>query len=205
MDTANLIVSIIAIVIDSILAGVAIYISIKAIRQTKTQIELSNKHQLFDRRLEKYSVIKSLVSRLSVVQCYCDNKLDIKGKEKTVLELLLECSLLNDAVWAVRKPEEERAYQTINEKTQLLEYISEEISVIFDGEEATLFSSFVYEYHLLVFFLNQFMFWKCFDDEKAEQEKYTEEACTHYVTINRLLDEIRSTAAEKKILAQVKI
>lgn len=52
----NVCVEIISIIVSAILSIVSIGIAINASCQTKKQIELSNKHKLFDRRLEKYTL-----------------------------------------------------------------------------------------------------------------------------------------------------
>ena len=137
MEIANFVVSIVGIVADTILACVAIALSIKAIRQTNTQIELSNKHQLFDRRLDKYTIIKDIISGYANAQPLITSKeFDVNDYREAILITLLNNPLLEDSIVAVEDPLELKNRKIFYEKTYILKQLSEEISIIFEGEES---------------------------------------------------------------------
>ena len=67
------------------LALVAIVISIIALFQTKKQTTLSNKQHLFERRLERYTIVEDFL-----VQFNCINKLNIDFPARMTLTLIIE-------------------------------------------------------------------------------------------------------------------
>ena len=205
METANLIVSIVSVFIDTVLAGAAIIISVKAIKQTKTQIELSNKHQLFDRRLEKYYIIEALISSFFLSRAMCDKKSDLEEYPAIILQDLLNNEYLEDAMWVTDTPQDKAGMEIIEQKRRWLSMISEEILIIFDNEEATLMSRFVNQFSRVVFYLYDYNYWKCYSEEKEKQNEEKERAYYFYQKLDLLVGQIEETGTEYKILEQVKL
>lgn len=220
MEIANFVVSIVGIVADTILACVAIALSIKAIRQTNTQIELSNKHQLFDRRLDKYTIIKDIISGYANAQPLITSKeFDVNDYREAILITLLNNPLLEDSIVAVEDPLELKNRKIFYEKTYILKQLSEEISIIFEGEESNLLSEFIMQFRE---FLEYLFFEHYYSEYKSQKELNKKlgidiENDETYFLLERkkssdvlpelqiIFEKANTTDAESKLLKQIKL
>lgn len=220
MEIANFVVSIVGIVADTILACVAIALSIKAIRQTNTQIELSNKHQLFDRRLDKYTIIKDIISGYANAQPLITSKeFDVNDYREAILITLLNNPLLEDSIVAVEDPLELKYRKIFYEKTYILKQLSEEISIIFEGEESNLLSEFIMQFRE---FLEYLFFEHYYSEYKSQKELNKKlgidiENDETYFLLERkkssdvlpelqiIFEKANTTDAESKLLKQIKL
>ena len=184
---------------------VAIVISVIAIRQTKKQTELGNKHQLFERRLEKYYIIEALISSFYLSRAICDKESDMEEYPQLILQDLLNNEYLEDAMWVTDKPQEEATSEIIEHKKRWLSMISEEILIIFDNEEAKVMSQFVNQFGTVIFYLNSYIYWNSYLDEEEKQNAEKERAYKHYQLLDRLAGQIEDEGTEYKILDQVKL
>lgn len=131
---------------DTWLSVITILIALFAIFQTKKQIKLSNKHQLFERRIDKYSLICDLF------HMYLENRLHIINDDNLCEVVDLPFSwLTNNAYLAemnsvIGHPLEQSEQNVFLIKCEKLEKFSSEISIIFKGKEAELSSRFVRQY-----------------------------------------------------------
>lgn len=124
------------------LSLVAIGISIKAIWQTKEQIELSNKQQLMDRRLENYVLAYGLIENFAVVRKNIDFTNLEKTLEETILNAVLRTDLLDMRVFSI--PSDMNSYlNDINNKLTNIRKSAKEISIIFNKIEAEPVSGFL--------------------------------------------------------------
>lgn len=136
---------------DTILAIITAIIAIYALYQTGKQIKLSNKQHLFDRRVDKFILVKGLLS------LYSRNREKLKTMEglyenvEPIFRRLTNVTALKEMNIAVRNPLEEgeghEIFLTICEK--LLD-ASTEIELIWKGNEAALVSKFVKKYEELL-------------------------------------------------------
>ena len=203
MEIATFVVSIVGIVADTILACVAIALSIKAIRQTNTQIELSNKHQLFDRRLEKYSIFESLVNCFSKAVLVCESESEMIEYSTEILEYLLDNSYLEDSLWVIENSSDNNAAKLLRNKQRWLQTVSEETLIIFENDESKIMSSFINLYGLLTYNLYDYNYWKCFEEEKEMQKKAGTEAYNYYHRLWSLYGQIEETGVDIQIKSQV--
>lgn len=143
-------------IVEIMLTIAAVVISIIALVQTKKQITLSNKQHLFDRRLEKYTIIEDIL-----IQFDCINKLkvDFSSKDeldtcaKTLLKLFYDCLLLKDAKWTIDKLTDSSdcdANYVFLTQCSKLSVLSKEITIIFNDEESNIVSEFIENYAMLV-------------------------------------------------------
>ena len=194
-------------IINIVIAIITLFGIIVTMILTLRQISLSNKHQLFDRRLEKYSVIRSVIISYRVASGLCKTKDDLDGqiRIRSIMRQLLENAYMKDAANAVNNPQDENEYEAVNIKGHWLEYVSEEISVIFIGEEAVLVSKFIYFISFLLFELNCLNYWLCDDEEKEKQNLFKDDVYNNFRSIDKIYKKIEETDAVNKLLKQIKI
>lgn len=134
------------IVINVLLSIVSLTIALVAIFQTKKQIELSNKQHLFDRRLEKYIIVKDLLS------LFTDNRKLIVGKNELLRYLdfqfsqLVNVSYLSDMIFAIKEPLKSDKQNVFLSKCEMLEKYAVEISLLWDNDTGKVFSEFIRTY-----------------------------------------------------------
>ena len=134
-DAINIVVSLISIVI-----------ALFALYQTKQQIALSNKQQLFDRRLSSYTKF------ITIYSLYSENK-EALNKENAFLYLnefeysfLINCSDLEQMIQAISKPLQQNEQKIFLKKIEELNNLALEISMIFDAKSSEMLSNFVSSY-----------------------------------------------------------
>lgn len=138
------------IVINILLPIVSLIIALVAIFQTKKQIELSNKQHLFDRRLEKYIIIKDLLS------LYSENREIIVDSEDLIrcvecqFSGLTNVSYLTDMIFAINEPLKSDKQNVFLSKCEMLEKYAVEISLLWDNDIGQIFSEFVKTYKELL-------------------------------------------------------
>lgn len=159
---------------EIVLTVVAISISIIALFQTKTQIKLSNKQLLFDRRLEKYTIIESILSEYNCIdflEIDYSNKDDLDAFAKIVLESLFDCIILKDAQWTIDKLTDLTDRDISNvflSQCSKLSVLSKEITIIFNNEESKIVSKFINYYEMLI--LNFYHYIRFINDGSKEED-----------------------------------
>ncbi len=159
---------------EIVLTVVAISISIIALFQTKTQIKLSNKQLLFDRRLEKYTIIESVLSEYNCIdflEIDYSNKDDLDAFAKIVLESLFDCIILKDAQWTIDKLTDLTDRDISNvflSQCSKLSVLSKEITIIFNNEESKIVSKFINYYEMLI--LNFYHYIRFINDGSKEED-----------------------------------
>lgn len=143
------------IVINILLPIVSLIIALVAIFQTKKQIELSNKQHLFDRRLEKYIIIKDLLS------LYSENREIIVDREDLIrcvefrFSGLTNVSYLTDMIFAIKEPLKSDKQNVFLSKCEMLEKYAVEISLLWDNDTGKIFGKFIKTYKEVLFKLYQ--------------------------------------------------
>jgi len=113
--------------------------------QTQKQIRLSNKHQLFERRLDKYILIKELLSLYSqhrhlVIDPNIYKMVDYQ------FSWLTNSSTLEIMNCAMSSPRNEKCQKIFLTKYEMLEKSAVEITLLWDGSIADVMSKFVRQY-----------------------------------------------------------
>lgn len=127
------------IVISTISAAIAIV----ALFQTRRQIALSNKQQLFDRRLSCYTEMHTIHS------LYAANKLLLKDASHfyyindLIFSWLTNCADLEEMALAVANPLHQKEQKILLTKYEKLKSAAIEISMVFDGDASEIGSEFV--------------------------------------------------------------
>lgn len=122
---------------------ISIIIALIALFQTNRQISLSNKQQLFDRRLSRYLEFNTIYS------LYTANKLQLKDDSTfyhtndLVFSWLTNCADLEKMVLAVANPLYQNEQKTLLTKYEQLKNDAIEISMVFDGNAAEIAGEFV--------------------------------------------------------------
>ena len=153
------------------LALVAIVISIIALVQTKKQIKLSNKQQLFDRRLKKYTIIIDLVkSYANAEPLLTSEEVEINDYREAILITMLNTPELEDSIKAVEDPMGK--YRVIfYDKMRILKQLSEETKIIFENKEAVLVSDFIMQYREFLEYLFFEHYYSVYMEQKKIKEK----------------------------------
>lgn len=148
----NICVEIISIIVSAILSIVSIGIAINASCQTKKQIELSNKHKLFDRRLEKYTLF------LKLLENYDKQKEHLINRDYLLDPLILLSNLMNahyydglieyasDGTPSIK-------YERFNSKYESLILKAKEIDILWQSDDGKIVGRFVELYAKVVYCL----------------------------------------------------
>lgn len=130
-------------VANIVVSTVSAAIAIVALFQTKRQISLSNKQQLFDRRLSRYTEVNTIYS------LYAANKLQLKDESvfyhtnDLIFSWLTNCADLEEMVLAVANPLHQKEQKILLTKYEKLKNAAIEISMVFDGDAAEIAGEFV--------------------------------------------------------------
>lgn len=190
-------------IISIIIAAIAFVSLIITALLTLKQISLSNKHQLFDRRLEKYCIFDSLLTSFSEAVSVCESESELENNSTYILEHLLDNAYLEDALWVSEKTLDDKGAKQLRKKQRWLWMISEETLIIFENDESKIMSDFIKLYGLLTFNLYEYNYWKCFEEEKDMQEKTKKEAYNYYHRLWSLYGQIEETGVDIQIKSQV--
>lgn len=143
------------IVINILLPIVSLIIALVAIFQTKKQIELSNKQHLFDRRLEKYMLIKDLLSLFANNRELIVDEKDLAQCLDFEFSRLTNLSYLSDMIFAVNEPLNSNKQNVFLTKCEMLESYAVEISLLWDNDTGKIFGEFIKTYKEVLFKLYQ--------------------------------------------------
>lgn len=134
------------IVINILLPIVSLIIALVAIYQTKKQIVLSNKQLLFDRRLEKYIIIKDLLSLFANNRKHIVNKENLAKCLDFQFSQLINVSYLSDMIFAIKEPLNSDKQNIFLTKCEMLEKYAVEISLLWDNDTGKIFGKFIKTY-----------------------------------------------------------
>ena len=133
-------------IINVCVSVVSILIALFALFQTNRQISLSNKQQLFDRRLSRY------IEFTVIYNLYTANKQHLKDEKALyytndlIFSRLTNCSELETMIHAVKNPLHQDEQNVFLKKYEELKNTAIEISMIFDGNTAKVVGEFVLSY-----------------------------------------------------------
>lgn len=143
-------------IIDLILTAVTIITAIIALWQTQKQIRLSNKQNLFDKRLEMYSLIEDLINLYKQHRNLLTNSENPKENALLQDRLIISCepifgfltnvSYLADMVPAFHDPLIPAKQNVLLTKHEMLKKHSREVSILWEDSLGEIFSNFIYTY-----------------------------------------------------------
>lgn len=185
---------------ESWLAIVTAGTAVVAIWQTRRQTRLSNKHQLFDRRLEKYSLIKELVLTFSRVRGTINKRVNLEVNNRFILRSLMENDALRDVLWVVEKPTSESAMNTIHEKFRWLGKLSEELQFLFKDDDIQIITKFIDSYKNLLLWLQRYNSHSVLTEGTDFGKDYKEKEKTKVIEISSEMEQQLQTINNKHIL-----
>lgn len=136
---------------ENIFSIITATVAIIAIWQTHRQIKISNKHQLFDRRVDRFILIKGLISLFEDSK-HLMNKEDYNHFiDVTVLfHSLTNNTYLKDIGKIIDNVKQEDIRQSFLVKLEDFKKISIEVEFIFSKKNIRLIKEFVYKYQELL-------------------------------------------------------
>ncbi|MBS5061983.1 hypothetical protein [Roseburia hominis] len=128
-------------VMTSIAAVVALGLSVY-------QIQLSNKQQLFDRRLKAYNLVSSLISLCKENYTWLSEKRETKPQLANDFDFiyLTNNTYMEGQAEAIKHPLEQPFHKEFLKKREELRSMAMEFELIFKGDVALLYSSFLKDY-----------------------------------------------------------
>ena len=133
-------------IVNVCISVVSILIALFALFQTNRQISLSNKQQLFDRRLSRY------IEFTMIYDLYKTNKHHLKDEKAfcytndLTFSWLTNCSELETMMHAIKNPLHQDEQNVFLKKYEELKNTAIEISMIFDGNTVKVVGEFVLSY-----------------------------------------------------------
>ena len=131
-EIANIAVSIISV-------GTALV----ALFQTKQQIALSNKQQLFDRRLSCFLELNTIYNLYAANKLYLKDDSTFYHTNDLIFSWLTNCTELEEMTLAVSKPLHQKEQTILLTKYERLKNSAIEIAMIFDGSAAKTAGEFI--------------------------------------------------------------
>ena len=201
-------------VITALTATLALVLSIR-------QISLSNKHQLFDRRMEAYMLTNGLIALCK------DNYMWLSPKREQISQFandyifiwLTNNTYMENQADAIEHPLEQPFHKEFLRKREEIRITAAEIDLIFNGEAASAYSNFLrnYEVALAVMYEYQIIIDKMQKEnekhpltiEEAEklfsEEKYRENLYHALENLKKAYDTVAEEKIEKQIKKQLKL
>lgn len=201
------------------LSVITAVVAIIALFQTSHQTKLSNKQQLFDRRLKSYLRAKGLANLCK------DNysHLQPKNKEKPFFANdLIFCWLTNNTYMyqhaEVLKHPLEQLYQIdFLKKCEELQCLSEELQLYFDGKAAEQYSSFILAYENALSQMYHYQIILCKMQEQnqnhpmtleeaqkcVDEPKYRKDLSASFDELRKTYDILINEKADEKIKKQL--
>ena len=125
---------------------VSVGIALVALFQTKRQIALSNKQQLFDRRLSCFLEFNTMYSLYVANKLYLKDDSTFYHTNDLVFSWLTNCADLEKMILAVANPLHQNGQKTLLTKYEQLKNDAIEISMVFDGNAAEIAGEFVWSF-----------------------------------------------------------
>ena len=205
---------------ENIFSIITATVAIIAIWQTHRQIKISNKHQLFDRRVDRFILIKGLISLFEDSK-HLMNKEDYNHFiDVTVLfHSLTNNTYLKDIGKIIDNVKQEDIRQSFLVKLEDFKKISIEVEFIFSKKNIRLIKEFVYKYQELLrtMYEEQIILDKIMEknrknptefvklQEEFGEKRYRENLYSEYDKIQLLYDEIIEKDIIKSIENQIKL
>ncbi len=204
---------------ENVFSIITAIIAIIALWQTHRQIKISNKHQLFNKRVEKFMLISGLMSLFKQ-----SKTLMKKENYNSFIDVtMLFHSLTNNTyLKAVRNIIDNIYQEDIRQnflvKLEELKRISVEVEFLFSKINIKLIQDFIYEYQELLrkIYEEQIILYKIMEANRENptaftklqkefgEKKYREKLYSEYDKIKSLYDEVVKKDIMKNIKKQIK-
>ena len=188
-------------IINLCLTIVTIIIATIALWQTQKQTKLSNKQQLFDRRLEQYHLIKELLSLY-------EQERNLLQKDKTIAEgitshfiFLTNNSRLESMASVISNPLGQEEKINFLKKCEMLEKATIEITLIWKEDCAKDLSEFVSLYVKLLKSLHK----QAIIIKNLEEENKQKNAFGHAISLDVYLKKLNDWAENNKLFELIKL
>ena len=199
---------------NNIFSIITAIIAVIALWQTHRQITISNKHQLFDKRVDRFITINGLISLFKESKHLMDKEDYDYFIDVTVLFHGLTNNIyLKDIGKIIDNVEQEDIRQNFLIKLEEIKKLSIEMKFLFNGDSFNLIKEFVYEYQelLRLMYKEQIILNRILEKNsknptefiKLQKEfgerKFREDLYTEYDKIKQLYDAI----IEKNIISNI--
>lgn len=196
-------------IINIIIAIITLFGILVTMFLTLHQIRLSNKHQLFDRRLDKYIIVKDLLDTYKRVNDIFTEKLNLEAFNRFILRSLMENDVLKDIQWTVDNPTKKESFETIHKKFRWIGKTAEELFFLFDKDKVNYFSDFIKKYRELIMWLQRYNInaekTKGTGFGKDDREKARTEVLKVSNEMNLLLKKIEKKKIVESLAKQIKL
>lgn len=204
---------------ENIFALITAIIAIIALWQTHRQIKISNKHQLFNKRVEKFMLISGLMSLFKESKPLMKKENYNSFIDVTVLfHSLTNNTYLKDVGNIIDNIYKEDIRQNFLVKLEELKKMSVEVEFLFSGNYIRLIQNFIYEYQELLrkIYEEQIVLHKIIETNRKNptefiklqkefgEKKYREELYSEYDKIKSLYDEVIKKEIINNIKKQIK-
>lgn len=136
-------------VIEIVVPVVSLVIAMIALFQTKRQIVLSNKQQLFEKRLRAYTKFITVYDLYSLAKSYLTEEMLIHANER-IFSMLTNCSELEQMYHVMDTPLNQKEKQILLIKCEELKIYAIEVSTLFDERIAKTAYEFILYYTTLL-------------------------------------------------------
>lgn len=154
-------------------AVITALVAVLALFQTKQQIKLSNKQNLFNERIEQYLIAVGLI------ELYLNEKSLLKKDDTAVMavdflfERMTNNSYLEEITPVIKHPLEQPMQKDFLTKLEVMKNVAAKIKLIFDKKPAFLLGEFVLRYQELLFIMYQYQILFSKMQESAQQFKWS--------------------------------
>ena len=199
---------------NNIFSIITAIIAVIALWQTHRQITISNKHQLFDKRVDRFITVNGLISLFKESKNLMDKEDYDHFIDVTVLFHNLTNNIyLKDIGTIIDNVEQENIRQNFLIKLEEIKKLSIEMKFLFNGDSINLIKEFVYQYQelLRLMYKEQIILNRILEKNsknptefiKLQKEfgerKFREDLYTEYDRIKQLYDAI----IEKNIISNI--
>ena len=133
-------------IINICVSVASIFIALLALFQTKRQITLSNKQQLFDRRLACYLEFNTIYALYITNKNHLEEADTFCHTNNLIFAWLTNCSDLEEMMLAISNPLHQEEQNVFLTKCEQLKNTAIEISMIFNGSVANIAEDFIASY-----------------------------------------------------------
>ena len=169
--------------VDSMCAIVALLISGYAAWQTHTQIKLSNKQHLFDKRMKLFLRANSILELYEKHQKMLVKEENTQIQSDIMLIYFTNNSYLEEMEKVIETPLENPNHKQFLLKLEEIKELANSLTLIFRKKEVKFLSEFIYNYQLLLFEIYKYQI------VNNNMQKWNEENPTPYEKLQKQFGE----------------
>ena len=196
-------------IINIIIAIITLFGIIVTMILTLRQIRLTNKHQLFEKRLSMYNRIKELLHTHDIMSGVINERVNLEVNNRFILRSLMENDSLRDAMWIVDTPTEEKASKLLEDKLRGLSKLSEGLHFVFDEKDVHPITEFIESYKTLLLWLQRYNLQKVLTEGTDFGADYKEKTRLKIIDTSKEMNlyrtKIKENRALEKLSKQIKL